>query len=129
LIHVLTIFRCLPISSLITPATLFVVTGTRLDQVIRPVPQLDMWTQNATTGQDQPRLYAYYVPSRNKSSNDTQIFMGPRTIISRVLGATLGTGQILTINPPELNTSYQLNFHGPAYGALPEGQRYYYCNN
>ncbi|KAF4637023.1 hypothetical protein G7Y89_g1067 [Cudoniella acicularis] len=46
-------------------------------------------------------------------TTNTIIFLGPRTLIYRLSTATATAGQILTIIPPFVNSSYSLDFYGP----------------
>lgn len=41
------------------------------------------------------------------------IFLGPRSIVSRLSTATAASGQILYITPPFVNSSYNIQFFGP----------------
>src|SRR5579871_593872 len=100
---------CLPISALITPATLFVDPSNSTQTIIAPVRRLEM------SGADQTGRFTYSVPINGPDNNDTasQLFLGPRTIISRFSVATATLGEILPIPPPFANASYQIQFYGP----------------
>lgn len=99
----------LPIPALITPATLFVNPSYSTQAIIAPVRRLNI------SGENQPGRFTYSVPVNGPGSNDTasQIFLGPRTIISRLSVATATLGEILPIIPPFANASYQIKFYGP----------------
>lgn len=76
------------------------------------VASLDITTVDHDRGLNQPRLVAYSVPL-NSSNPDSQLFLGPRSIISRLSTATATQGGILPIDPPFENASYALQFYGP----------------
>jgi hypothetical protein len=57
--------------------------------------------------------FTYSVQS-NSSGSESEQFLGPRTIISRLSTATATQGQILPISPPFPNSTYALEFYGPA---------------
>ena len=59
---------------------------------------------------NQPWLYAVWV---NNTGNYSQILTGGWKIVQRVAVATADTGNILLVNPPFLNSTYQLQFSGP----------------
>lgn len=54
-------------------------------------------------------------PANGPQSTNTQsqMFLGPRTILSRLLVATAATGEMLPIFPPAVNCTYEVAFHGP----------------
>ena len=65
-----------------------------------------------------PNQSNYFYLSRpaygeNSADNISVIFLGPRTIISRLSVATGATGQILQTTPPAVNSSYTVPFYGP----------------
>jgi hypothetical protein len=101
------IHRCLPLSSLVTPATLFVLPSVHISWTNAQVRSLDMYSSNQTT------RFTYSVQS-NSSGSESEQFLGPRTIISRLSTATATQGQILPISPPFPNSTYALEFYGPA---------------
>src|ERR1700733_6948804 len=102
--------RALPIpTSLITPGTLFIQATGVNTLVTTNVSRLAM---------DDPRISDYFQFSRPaagpNSTNDLSMrFLGARTILSRLLVAAAAKGEILPISPPFLNSSYQVQFHGP----------------
>jgi hypothetical protein len=69
------------------------------------VPSLDLY------GKGQQKRLAYWV---SPTENEQHLFLGPRTILARLSTATATQGQILSINPPFPNSSYTIQFHGPA---------------
>lgn len=100
--------RCLAFPSLITPATLSVVPGIKTETIAAPVTSLSF-----TYDANQTSRFAYSQAARDSSNNDSQVFLGPRTIIRRWAAATASTGEILPVPPPAMNASYQLRFYGP----------------
>lgn len=95
---------CLPLPSLVTPATLFVLPSARDTLSQANVSSLDM------SGSQWSR-FAYSV---NATPSSPLFFLGPRTIISRLSTATATQGKILDISSPSMNSSYSLQFNGPA---------------
>lgn len=70
-----------------------------------PVPSVDLY------GEGQQELLAYWV---NTTDNEQQPLGAPRTIITRLSTATATQGQILPINHRFPNSTYVLQFYGPA---------------
>lgn len=99
----------MPIPSLFTPATLFVVTGNVTVPAINEVRRL------AITDPENAGLFAYFVPSNglNGSDNPSQMFLSPRTILLRLSVDTAAGGEILGVVPPVVNCSYSIQFYGP----------------
>jgi hypothetical protein len=99
--------RCLPLSSLFTPATLYVFPSLETTWTEASVSSLDMY------GKAQPEACSYSVIS---GSGDFQRpkCLGPRTIVSRLFTATATTGLILPIDEPYEISTYTLQFYGPA---------------
>lgn len=94
---------CIPISSLITPATLNVASVVRSAARMTNVPSLDI---------AQAREYGQF--AFDVSENGTlQKFLGPRTLLTRLALATSTTGQILPLAAPGTNTTYEQSFFGP----------------
>ncbi|KUJ17415.1 uncharacterized protein LY89DRAFT_733266 [Mollisia scopiformis] len=97
------ISQCMPLPSLITPATLFVMPNVQYSWTVELVPTVNMfgsqWSQ-----------FAYSV---NDTATSPLLFLGPRTIISRLTTATAAQGAILDIVAPSPNSSYSLHFYGP----------------
>lgn len=98
--------RCLPLPSLVTPATLFVLPNIYVTWKELQVPSLEMY------GLNQTRAFTYSANSSGNTLNEQ--FLGPRTIVSRLSTATAAEGQILSIQPPFINSTYSLEFYGPA---------------
>jgi len=95
--------------ALITPATLSVTTAIRIDNEIREVRQVDMWTV-INDAHGWPKFYSYYVPTKGRTNNNTFVFIRPCIVVTRLPQATFATGQTLRVIPPELNSSYSVNF-------------------
>ena len=99
--------RCIPIASLITPATLNV----------NSVMQVGFQMVNVSTLQIAQAAdyfnFAYTFPTQGQASQNVQVYSGPRTILTRLAVATATTGQILSLPAPFINATYQQNFYGP----------------
>jgi len=97
--------RCIPISSLITPATLNVETVLQTESSMFNVSTLDI-------SQAGPYFnYAFVVPGQNDTNHLK--YLGSRTIITRLTVATASTGQILRLPVPFTNATYEQTFFGP----------------
>jgi len=74
-----------------------------------------MSTVDSSGDINQPSLFAVYVPlnGQNSSDNTSEVFTGPRTIISRFSNGAASIGDILPIIPSYLNSTYILQFYGP----------------
>lgn len=94
---------CIPISSLITPATLNVDSILQYRGQMMHVPALQI--SQAGAYQD----FAYYVPQSSMLQN----YLGPRSILTRLALATAATGEILRLTPPATNATYVQTFFGP----------------
>ncbi|KAA8573449.1 hypothetical protein EYC84_005034 [Monilinia fructicola] len=94
----------LPIASLLAPGTLFVMPSTKVIQRAANVSSLDMY------GPNQASRFTYSAPVNNQQN---QLFLGPRTIITRLSTATATQGQILPINAPFSNATYDIQFYAP----------------
>ena len=99
--------RCVPIASLITPATLSVGLAMHDRFEMTKVFSLNISDPN------QAHRYAYSVPSPNSARPDDQSFLRPRTVLTRLTVAAATTGQILSIPPPFPNATYEISFFGP----------------
>ncbi|KAF7913457.1 hypothetical protein BELL_0064g00280 [Botrytis elliptica] len=98
---------CLPIGSLLTPGTLYVVPSTKSIHTYANVSSLDMY------GHDQPARFTYSAPVNVTDGVQNELFLGPRTIITRLSTATATQGEILPINAPFSNATYDVQFYGP----------------
>jgi hypothetical protein len=96
--------RCIPLASLGTPATLYVLPDYRTTSTESNV--ISMYSNL-----EQTKQFTYTV---NSTENGDALLLGPRTIVSRLSTATVNQGQILPINAPYLNSTYPVQFHGPA---------------
>jgi hypothetical protein len=103
--------KCLPLASLVTPATLFVLPNYSTTSTKSNVTSLDMYSNL-----EQTKQFTYTV---NSTESGDALFLGPRTIVSRPSTATATEGQILPINAPYLNSTYPVQFHGPAVQCQP----------
>src|SRR5438045_7875648 len=93
LIHILG-NRILPFAGIITPATLLVNPSTAQQRVVAPVRRLSVEG-------NQTSRFTYSVPADGPGSNlpASEIFLGPRTVVSRYAAATASLGDILPIAP------------------------------
>jgi hypothetical protein len=75
------------------------------------VPVLDI----ASTNMSQSDYFHVSRPAAgpNSPNNSSLLFLGPRTIVSRLSAAAAALGQILALRVPFLNSSYQIQFDGP----------------
>lgn len=97
--------RCIPIASLVTPATLSVQSTLITNSSLLQVPQFDFVTLDFVNGMHQDaglndwsRMYS---------------FNGPSQPVQRIANAVAGLGQILPISPPASNVSWTLDMYGP----------------
>ncbi|TGO86393.1 hypothetical protein BPOR_0307g00020 [Botrytis porri] len=97
----------LPIGSLLTPGTLYVVPSSKSIHTYANVSSLDMY------GHDQPSRFTYSAPVNVTDGVQHALFLGPRTIITRLSTATATQGEILPINAPFSNATYDVQFYGP----------------
>jgi hypothetical protein len=97
----------LPLTSIVPPATLIINAGLRSKVDYAPVPSLDMYSSG------QPHRFAVWATTDTTSAEEIQ-FLGPRTILTRLLTATATLGEILPISHSIANITYALNFFGPS---------------
>lgn len=95
----------LPLTSIVPPATLFVLPSLRNSSDVGPVRLLDIHSDF------QMDRFAF---SSESSDNKTAQFLTARTIIQRLASATASQGEILPIPPPFPNSTYALEFNGPS---------------
>ena len=99
--------RCIPIASLVTPATLSVNLILRHHSLMTNVPALNISDPN------QAHRYAYATSSHDAANPRLETFLRPRTILTRLGVAAGTTGEILQIPPVFTNATYKLQFFGP----------------
>ena len=97
---------------MITPATLFVVSG--FHSIYNETGVLSVDISNATNA----NYFAYFIPLNDtgnyvNANNESQSFNGARSILTRLSTASASLGQILPITPPFNDCSYPLNFSAP----------------
>lgn len=92
--------RCLPISSVITPATLSVRTGFVTDVRTMNVPSPDYSVD----------MYGSWANFEGAGNLD-----GPTPEVTRIVAATLTSMEVLPFTPPHANSSYTLQFYGPSF--------------
>jgi hypothetical protein len=104
--------RVLPIpTTLTTPGTLFVSPQNVASVLPVNVPLLDISTTNISQSN-------YFHVSRPAAGPDSPnisslLFLGPRTILSRLSVAAAALGKILPVPVPSVNSSYTIQFLGP----------------
>ena len=99
--------RCLPIASLVTPATLSVNLILKDHSLMAGVPSLNISDPN------QAHRYAYATASKDTADPRLVTYLRPRTILTRLAEAAGTTGEILQIPPVFVNATYELQFFGP----------------
>ncbi|ROV96276.1 hypothetical protein VMCG_07704 [Cytospora schulzeri] len=90
----------IPISSTVTPATLSVRTETITNVTEAMVPSPD---------------YSTYSGNYWGIIKGAGLVSGPSPAVGRIVAATMSSISILPLNAPFPNSSYTLNFHGPAF--------------
>ena len=103
------IFWLLPIASVVTPATLNVRVGILSNSTKMQVPRVDFTSLNFVNLQ--PTAYA----------RRAFMYNGPTYAVEKVVTASMTQGNILSIDPPSINSSWTLDFHGPALNCQPVG--------
>jgi hypothetical protein len=91
----LTIYRSIPLSSLVTPATLSVHPGDYYHNTMANVTSLDMSTVDQSRQIDQPDQFAVSLPVNglNSTNNDSEVLAGPRTVVPQFAEATASTAR------------------------------------
>jgi hypothetical protein len=96
-------------TSMITPGTLYVTqTG---------ISTLEMANISRLAISD-PAQSTYFQVSRpidgpDSPNNSSLYFLGPRTIVIRLMTAAAATGTMLTLTAPAIDSTYQVQFYGP----------------
>ncbi|KAK5739812.1 hypothetical protein LTR17_005098 [Elasticomyces elasticus] len=105
------VFWCAPIATVVTPATLSVSTGLHKTFSMMDVPQFDFasldftWSIGSYTDPDGPLESGFWGPFYWEVASQP---------LMTIASAVLGQGQILPIPAPASNTSWTLDFWGPA---------------
>lgn len=94
--------RLLPITSLITPATLTVENVVQITNKMQKVPQIDFTSLNFADVLGQVGLSPRYE------------YSNPRYSVLRAVAGALSQSSILPIQPPQKNATWTLKFPGPA---------------
>lgn len=100
-----TLSRFLPLTSLVPPATLFVLPSLQDSSDTGPVYVLDMYGTNQ---------WSRFAHSSNSSDQKTTTLLSPRTITQRLSSATAAQGEISLISAPFPNATFPLQFFGPS---------------
>ncbi|KAK5722309.1 hypothetical protein LTR15_005538 [Elasticomyces elasticus] len=99
------IFWCAPVATIVTPATLSVSGGPSLQFSMNEVPQFDFASLDFSS--NMPYM-------SNDDERSIFGYNGPSQTVQSIASAVLALGQILPINAPASNTSWVLDFWGPA---------------
>lgn len=95
----------IPISSLVVPATLSVESVMRSNNSIISIPTLQI------SKPEQSHNFAVSAPIQDSPSG--LAFEGPRSFLTRLAVATATTGEVLLLQPPSTNATYDQKFEGP----------------
>lgn len=101
------IFWLLPVSSIITPATLNVDMVSFDVFALRRVPRIDFASSNFATLPD-----SEFGSTSNKSWSN--VITGSSSYTQSIVAGAATQGTVLAIDPPAVNSSWKLDFHGPA---------------
>ena len=96
--------RCIPIASLVTPATLNIKSVIRNGTKLMEVSMLDI---------SQAGPYERFAHAVNETRVGSQQYLGPRSIIKRLATATATPGAVLPLAPPYTNATYRQSFAAP----------------
>lgn len=98
-------YRLIPISSLVVPATLSIESVMRFNSSIISIPTLQI------SQPEQSHNFAVSAPIQNSPSG--LAFEGPRSFLTRLAVATAATGEVMLLQPPSTNATYDQKFEGP----------------
>ena len=107
--------RTLILPPFFTPGTLFVNDSTNEQTAEKDVPYLTI--ANSSLGHNYSYSPYYHGDFPIFKEEVTKIFTGPRTILTLLSTAT-AAGRVLPIKAPYSNSSYTVNFFGPAVQCL-----------
>ncbi|CAG8211824.1 unnamed protein product [Penicillium olsonii] len=93
----------LPVASIISPATLSVKLASFDQQTLMKVPRVDFTSTNFA---DLTSVFA-------QDSGWMSIYRSPTAETRRIMKSVAAQGSILPIDPPAVNSSWSLSFHGP----------------
>ncbi|KAI9925126.1 hypothetical protein ASPWEDRAFT_176395 [Aspergillus wentii DTO 134E9] len=110
-----TVFWLLPISSMITPATLNVKMAPSYNSTTARVPQIDFSSSNFVT------MTPFLLAGLDLKIQDDQ-YVAATPEVQRLVTSTAMEGAILPIQPPSPNSAWKLQFHGPALRCDPVNQ-------
>jgi hypothetical protein len=105
--------RCIPISTLITPATLSVILQQQLNYTLQELPQLVIATTTSNMSVDS-RFISYSHEAAD----------GPSAMLTRLVQAVASTGSVLPFSTPNqvANVSWTINSTGPLLKCNPSNQ-------
>ncbi|KAJ5398480.1 hypothetical protein N7465_008969 [Penicillium sp. CMV-2018d] len=100
----------LPVVSMISPATLGVNLASFDEYTLKRIPRVDFTSARFAT------FVSGTIPASNQSTQELWIsgYRDPTPETQRVVNSVATQGTILPIEPPALNSSWSVDFHGPA---------------
>ncbi|KAH8887183.1 hypothetical protein GQ53DRAFT_656704 [Thozetella sp. PMI_491] len=101
----------LNIPTTVTPGAQYIVSAAIPSYTMANIPQL----QISTSDPDKAGAFHFSRPVDGPGSpnNGSMYFLGPRSIVSRLMTAAAAMGETLSLAAPATNASYSLNFAGP----------------
>jgi hypothetical protein len=105
-------YRLIPIASVVTPGTLSVESRAIFPPITSPirVPTLGLDSLNFLSDMQSFGDAQYFTTTRREGE---YLYQGPSRSIENV-ALNVGTnGKIMSITPPSLNSTWELDFHGP----------------
>jgi hypothetical protein len=100
--------RLLPAAALLTSATLNIQVGLSADSAMMRVPMIDFKSLNFAN-----------IPGSEMNMEGNFAYSNPQIFVQQVVTATTSAGQILNITAPFSNSSWNLDFYGPALSCGP----------
>jgi hypothetical protein len=100
--------RLLPVATLLTPATLNIRVGSSVNSTMMRVPMIDFKSLNFAN-----------IPGSVMDKEANFAYSNPQIFVQQVVTATTSAGQILNITAPFSNSSWNLDFYGPALSCGP----------
>ncbi|KUM58723.1 hypothetical protein ACN42_g8440 [Penicillium freii] len=100
----------LPVVSMISPATLGVHLASFDEYTLKRIPRVDFTSARFAT------FVSGTFPASNQSTQEMWVsaYRDPTPETQRVVNSVATQGTILPIEPPALNSSWSVDFHGPA---------------
>ncbi|KAI1267822.1 hypothetical protein F5Y18DRAFT_376617 [Xylariaceae sp. FL1019] len=105
----------LPIAFIFPPATLSVIVTARNTSNLHVVPNFDFTSLRYVAGMpDAKGIRGSELPNGTYQWYETYSYNGPNSEVQRIATAVLGSGNILPITPPSINSTWGLDFFGPS---------------